>query len=118
MLNEADQELIERVARRVVDLRMTVPAILLLEGARPLNFLASQTMLFFRPVIESVWASQDYGRFQELHLERGTDSQEVLHAVMARTRVRHFELAKPSLHDIFVRIAGSEAEEVTDAQDA
>ena len=70
MLSEADQGLIARVARRVVDLRMTVPAILLLEGSRPLNFLASQTMLFFRPVIESVWASQDYGRFQELLEQR------------------------------------------------
>jgi hypothetical protein len=29
--------------------------------------------------------------------------------------VTSFELAKPSLHDIFVRIAGPEAEEVHDA---
>ena len=30
----------------------------------------------------------------------------VLTALTARGRVRHFELARPSLHDIFVRIAG------------
>jgi ABC-type uncharacterized transport system ATPase subunit len=34
---------------------------------------------------------------------------------MSRTRVRRFEIAKPSLHDIFVRIAGPEAREVNHA---
>jgi ABC-2 type transport system ATP-binding protein len=53
----------------------------------------------------------DFGRWQELRLERGTDSQSVLSALMARGSVRHFELSRPSLHDIFVRIAGPEAEE-------
>ena len=70
MLSDADRELIVRLARRVVELRMTVVAILFLEGSRPLNFLASQTMLFFRPVIESLWATQDYARFQELLEQR------------------------------------------------
>jgi ABC-2 type transport system ATP-binding protein len=53
----------------------------------------------------------DFGRWQELRLERGTDPQQVLAALMARGRVRHFELSRPSLHDIFVRIAGPEAQE-------
>lgn len=50
----------------------------------------------------------DFGRWQELRLDPGADSQEVLSALMARGRLRHFELAQPSLHDIFVRIAGAE----------
>ena len=53
----------------------------------------------------------DFGRWQEVRLERGTDSQSVLSALMNRGSVRHFELSRPSLHDIFVRIAGPEAEE-------
>jgi len=47
----------------------------------------------------------DFGRWQELRLERGTDTQWLLSKLMARGRVRHFELARPTLHDIFVRIA-------------
>jgi ABC-2 type transport system ATP-binding protein len=45
----------------------------------------------------------DHGNVQEIRW-RG-DSQELLEAVMARTRVTHFEVTRPSLHDIFVRIA-------------
>ena len=47
----------------------------------------------------------DYGKLQELRLDRGTDSQLILTELMKRGRVRHFEQARPSLHDIFVRIA-------------
>jgi ABC-2 type transport system ATP-binding protein len=53
----------------------------------------------------------DHGRLQELRLDRGADSQQVLAALMQRGKVRHFELARPSLHDIFVRIAGPASEE-------
>ncbi len=47
----------------------------------------------------------DLGRWQELRLSPGTDTQELLAQLMQRGRVRHFELARPTLHDIFVRIA-------------
>ena len=69
--------------------------------------------------LSGIDAIRDHGRFQELHLARGTDTQNLLSAIMARARVRHFELAKPSLHDIFVRIAGNHTdEEAHDEQDA
>jgi ABC-2 type transport system ATP-binding protein len=54
----------------------------------------------------------DHGRLQELRLERGADVQAILAALMRRGRVQHFELGRPTLHDIFVRIAGVDAKEV------
>jgi ABC-2 type transport system ATP-binding protein len=48
----------------------------------------------------------DRGPWQEVRLAAGVDAQEVLKCLAARTRVEHFELARPSLHEIFVRIAG------------
>jgi len=56
------------------------------------------------------------GQLQELRITAGCDPQQILAAVMSRAKVRHFELASPSLHDIFVRIAGPEAEESGNAQ--
>jgi ABC-2 type transport system ATP-binding protein len=52
----------------------------------------------------------DFGRFQELRLEAGADPQRVLQALAAASGVfvEHFEIARPRLHDIFVRIARPE----------
>jgi ABC-2 type transport system ATP-binding protein len=47
----------------------------------------------------------DFGHLQELRLQPATDTQQLLATLMARGAVRHFELAHPTLHDIFVRIA-------------
>ena len=55
--------------------------------------------------LPGVARATDFGRWQELRLEPGADAQEVLARLMQRGRVRHFELARPTLHDIFVRIA-------------
>lgn len=47
----------------------------------------------------------DLGAIQELKMEKHADSQEVLQAIMSKTKVLKFELASPSLNDIFIRIA-------------
>jgi ABC-2 type transport system ATP-binding protein len=57
------------------------------------------------PGIENL---RDLGKVQELRLARGYDPQETLRALLARTRVESFTVAKPSLDDIFIRIAGPE----------
>ena len=53
----------------------------------------------------------DFGRMQELRMAPACDTQQVLAAIIARTRVYSFEVARPSLHDIFLRIAGPQARE-------
>jgi ABC-2 type transport system ATP-binding protein len=60
------------------------------------------------PGVEKV---SDLGQVQELRMVQGCDPQEVLRALMVRTRVSSFTIARPSLHEIFVRIAGPAAEE-------
>ena len=52
----------------------------------------------------------DYGQLQEIRYSG--DPQALLAAMMARTRVTHFEVTRPSLHDIFVRIARPAAGEL------
>jgi ABC-2 type transport system ATP-binding protein len=65
--------------------------------------------------LPGVTAVRDLGRWQELRLERGADSQSLLAELMRRGRVLHFEVTRPSLHDIFVRIARPEPGEINHA---
>jgi ABC-2 type transport system ATP-binding protein len=60
------------------------------------------------PDVEKI---RDLGQVQELRMALGCDPQQVLRALVARTRVTSFSITRPSLHDIFVRIAGPEAGE-------
>ena len=50
----------------------------------------------------------DHGQFQEVSFTG--DAQKLLQYLVAKTQVKHFELAQPSLHDIFLRIAGPDAQ--------
>lgn len=47
-----------------------------------------------------------YGRYTELRTDNAADTQAILRELSGRARVEHFEIARPSLRDIFVRIAG------------
>ena len=60
-------------------------------------------------VLPGVEKVRDFGQVQEIRMSRGCDPQEVLRALVERTRVTSFSVTRPSLHDIFVRIAGPEA---------
>jgi ABC-2 type transport system ATP-binding protein len=53
--------------------------------------------------LPGVEAVNDYGQLQEIRLS--CDAQRFLQQLAAITPVHHFEIARPSLHDIFVRIA-------------
>lgn len=52
---------------------------------------------------------RDLGEYQEINTNR--DSHEFLRSLLERTRVRHFEVVRPSLHDIFLKIAQPRVEE-------
>ena len=62
------------------------------------------------PGVEKV---NDFGRLQELRMSPGANPEQLLAELMRRGRVTHFELTRPSLHDIFVRIARPEREDAT-----
>jgi len=44
----------------------------------------------------------DFGRYVEVKMRDGADSQAILRQAAARLRVSRFEIVEPSLHDIFV----------------
>jgi ABC-2 type transport system ATP-binding protein len=55
--------------------------------------------------IDGIDRVHDFGRLQEVRLKPGTDPQQVLAGLITRNRLTRFEMASPSLEDIFIRIA-------------
>jgi len=53
----------------------------------------------------------NFGKLQEIRLEAGVDPQDILKELMKHTRINKFEITKPSLNDIFIRIASPERKE-------
>src|SRR5262245_35805290 len=51
---EAQAALIDRLCRMVVERKLTTPALLFLEGVRPLGYVTSQTLQFFGPLISAL----------------------------------------------------------------
>jgi ABC-2 type transport system ATP-binding protein len=62
--------------------------------------------------LPGVTGVNDHGQLQELRF--AGDPQALLAALVARTSVRHFEVTRPSLHDVFVRIARPTPEEMSE----
>lgn len=50
-VSDSEQRVVQQICHEVVRRRMVTPAITFLEMARPLNYLGSQTMQFFMPII-------------------------------------------------------------------
>ncbi len=55
--------------------------------------------------IDGVRKVHDFGQIQELRLTPDSDHQVILKEIMRSNTLLSFEIMKPSLHDIFVRIA-------------
>lgn len=48
---DRQDHLIESIARRIADWGLTAPAVMFLELNKPFNFIGSQALLFFQPVL-------------------------------------------------------------------
>ena len=92
-LTAEDEALLDRLATRAVELHMEVPAILALETSKPITVIASQAMIFFEPMIQSLFQFTDYRRFSAL-IERRDVMESLIQRIEAeaeRARARRAE---------------------------
>ncbi|MFH2054957.1 MAG: hypothetical protein ABIJ61_03275, partial [bacterium] len=71
-LSEHESELLDKVARKVVHWKMSVPAIIALESVKPLNYIGSQAMVFFEPIVQAVFNFKEYDSFRMMMERRET----------------------------------------------
>jgi len=59
-------EIVDKLAKAVVRRRLTTPALMALEMGRPLNYIGSQAMAFFQPIVAVLFDTEGYREFTRL----------------------------------------------------
>jgi hypothetical protein len=90
-LAEDERALLDRIAQRLVELHLEIPAILTLEGGKPLSLVASQMLVFFEPIVLALLPLADYRKFALL-IERRDAVEALIQSIEARSESRR---AKP-----------------------
>ena len=67
---ESKEEVIERLTRQIRRWKLSVPALLLLEVARPLSFIASQGLLLCQPLLSYIIEEPRIVDYAELLADR------------------------------------------------
>ena len=84
---EEEMAVLDKLASKIVKRGVTLPALLFLETARPLNFIGSQAMALFDPIVRGLFDWKEFSDFHKILARRG--SVEVL-----IQRIERFESAK------------------------
>ena len=79
---EDEDRILNRVAERVVRWKMAVPAIMFLETVKPLNYIGAQTMVFFEPIVQTIFNFKDYDTFRRA-MERRENVERLLQKIEA-----------------------------------
>ena len=69
---EREKAVVEKICREVVRRRMTLPASMLLEMSRPLNYLGAQALHFFTPFATTLVDAQAWNDFAAFVERRGS----------------------------------------------
>lgn len=83
---EDEERVLTKVAERVVRWKMTVPAIVFLESVKPLNYIGSQTLVFFEPIVQSIFSFKEYDSFRRA-MERRENVERLMQKIEAADAV-------------------------------
>ncbi len=84
-LDDDQRALLDDLADGIVRRRLTPAALFFFESMKPLGFIGSQAMVFFRPIISIIWS--DPVRYDQLQtvLEKRGSIELLLRRLEART---------------------------------
>jgi hypothetical protein len=87
-LTPEEQDLLNRLATKIVQKQMTVPAIMFLESVKPLNWIGSQVMVFLDPFVSAIvgdkssilFSYKDYNLLRQM-MERRENTERLLQKI-------------------------------------
>lgn len=83
-LSEEERELLDKLADGIVKREVSPVALFFLESMKPLGFIGSQMLHFFRPIVSMIWSSPDtYDAIAKI-LERRGSIELLLRRIEAR----------------------------------
>ena len=80
---ERQENLLKRLADKIIQMGMITPAIFFLEMNKPLNFIGSQLMLIFEPFAQLVFNYADYHTFV-LMMEKRDNIEKLIRMIETR----------------------------------
>lgn len=83
-LSADDAAMLDELADAIAKRRLQTPALFFLESMRPLSFVGSQMMVFFRPFVSLVWANPR--RWDQV--QRVLEHREAIEALAIRLEAR------------------------------
>ena len=69
---EPQQAVVDSVCREVARRHLTTPTLIFLETFRPLNYVGSQLLHFFQPIVSAVLRGEGYRHFTDFLEQRGS----------------------------------------------
>ncbi len=87
-LSLEEKRLIDKIAEKVVSIRMTAPAVFMLESMKPLNFIGSQFMLVFSPFVTILFPSYTDLEVMQKLLEKRGSVEMIIHAIEVRENLQ------------------------------
>lgn len=67
---EHNEQLVERLVQRIDRWRLVLPALAILEAARPFSFIASQGLLLCQPLLSFVYDESQIAGYADLFADR------------------------------------------------
>lgn len=71
-LIDEEELLLNKLAQEITKRRLDAVAITFLESVKYLNFIGSQVMVFFKPIVDAVFSTQIYDKIQKILEKRGS----------------------------------------------
>ncbi|MCK5130979.1 MAG: hypothetical protein KAR40_02375 [Candidatus Sabulitectum sp.] len=106
---EEIDDLVKKIARKIVERDLTVPAIIFLESIKPVSFLGSQMLVFANPVVSLLVQSGDYYRFVRMiedreNVEKLTVAIEEENALVSELRRKEKQNGRKNRKSFFKRL--------------
>lgn len=95
----AQKEVVDKVCREIVRRGMATPALVFLEIFRPLNYLGSQVMHFFQPIMTVILDGEGYRHMSEFLENRQSVDYLRRHIEELEDQCVHIEKARKETED-------------------